>query len=47
MDDLFIVIGKLYTDLSNSQKYIEMLQQQLRDKNQEILELKKPKVKDE
>ena len=47
MDDLFIIIGKLYTDISNAQKIIDMLQQQIKDKNEEILELKKPRVKNE
>jgi hypothetical protein len=47
MDDLFIIIGKLYTDIVNAQKIIDMLQQQIKEKNEEILELKKPRVKDE
>lgn len=40
MDELFTVIGKLYIDLYNTQKYIENVQQQLKDKDNEILSLK-------
>jgi hypothetical protein len=47
MDELFTIIGKLYTDIYNAQKFIEVLQQQIQDKNKEILELKKPRKSDE
>jgi hypothetical protein len=47
MEDLFNMIGKLYVDVYNSQKIIEMLQKQLKEKDQELVELKMPKVKDE
>ena len=40
-DELFTIIGKLYTDIYNTQKFIELLQNQVRDKDKEILELKK------
>ena len=43
MDELFSMIGRLYADLHNSQKLIEILQEQIKNKDQEILELKKPK----
>lgn len=42
-DDLFSIIGKLYTDLYNTQKIIEILQSQIKEKDKEILELKKVK----
>lgn len=42
LDDIFIVIGKLYFDAYNSQKIIEVLQQQIKDKDQEIQRLQKP-----
>jgi hypothetical protein len=47
MDDLFITIGKLYVDISSMQKVLEMLQKQLKEKDSEILELKKSRIKDE
>ena len=47
MDDLFITIGKLYVDISSMQKVLEMLQKQLKEKDLEILELKKSRIKDE
>jgi hypothetical protein len=47
MEDLFNMIGKLYVDVYNTQKIIEMLQKQLKEKDQELAELKMPKVKDE
>lgn len=40
-EDLFTIIGKLYTDLYQTQKIIEMLQTQLKDKDKEIIELRK------
>lgn len=42
-DDLFSIIGKLYTDLYNTQKIIEILQSQIKEKDKEILEFKKVK----
>lgn len=36
MDELFTLIGRLYVDLVQSQKYIESLQKQIQSKDQEI-----------
>jgi hypothetical protein len=47
MDELFNMIGRLYVDVYNSQKVMDILQQQLKSKDQEILELKKPRETDE
>lgn len=47
MEDLFNIIGKLYVDIYNTQKVLEMLQKQLKDKDSEILELKKSRIRDE
>lgn len=46
-DELFNVIGRLYIDIYNTQKYIEMLQKQIQDKDQKIQELQKLSTKDE
>ena len=46
-NELFNMIGRLYVDVYNSQKVIDILQQQLKLKEQEILELKKPRQSDE
>jgi hypothetical protein len=46
-NELFTIIGRLYTDVYNSQRVIDILQQQLRAMEKEILELKKPKEIDE
>jgi cell division protein FtsL len=40
MDELFIVIGRLYVDMYNTQKYIESLQKQVKDKDNEVSLLK-------
>jgi hypothetical protein len=40
MDDLFIIIGKLYTDMHNMQKVLEHIQKQIQDKDSEIIKLK-------
>ena len=37
------MIGKLYADIYNSQKIINLLQEQIKDKDQEILRLQRPK----
>jgi hypothetical protein len=47
MEELFNIIGKLYVDIYNTQKVLEMLQKQLRDKDSELIELKKSRTKDE
>jgi hypothetical protein len=44
MDELFNIIGRLYADIYNTQRVLEMLQEQLKAKDQEILELKKTKL---
>lgn len=38
-EQLFTIIGKLYADIVNAQKIIELLQQKLQEKDKEILEL--------
>lgn len=48
MEELFNIIGKLYVDLYNMQKLLERLQQQLKDKDSEIIKLKQStRTKDE
>lgn len=48
MEELFNIIGKLYVDLYNMQKLLERLQQQLKDKDSEIIKLKQQtRTKDE
>lgn len=47
MDELFSIIGKLYVDMYNMQKVLEMLQKQLQEKDQEIQSLKKTRTRDE
>lgn len=39
MDEVFTIIGKMYMDIVQSQKAISELQQQLEDKNKEIVSL--------
>lgn len=46
MEELFNIIGKLYVDIYNSQKVLQMLQDQLKQKDQEIQQLKSVKVKE-
>lgn len=41
MDELFNIIGKLYTDIYNTQKVLEIMRQQLQDKDNELQKLKK------
>jgi flavodoxin len=40
MEELFNIIGKLYVDIYNTQKIIDILQSQLKEKDKEISELK-------
>ena len=48
MDDLFTIIGKLYVDMHSMQKVLEHIQQQLKDKDSEIIKLKQQiRTKDE
>jgi hypothetical protein len=46
MDELFMIIGKLYADVNQAQKILESFQQKIKEKDQEILELKKKLSKD-
>jgi hypothetical protein len=39
MDELFTIVGKLYVELINMQKYIELLQAQIKEKDKRINEL--------
>lgn len=47
MEELFNIIGKLYVDIYNMQKLLERLQQQLKDKDSELMKLKQTRTKDE
>jgi len=47
MEDLFNVIGKLYIDVYNSQKVIELLRAKLEDKEKELEEIRSIQAKDE
>jgi hypothetical protein len=38
---LFTIIGKLYADINNAQRIIEVLQNKVKEKDQEIINLKK------
>ena len=40
MDELYNIIGRLYIDIVNSQKYIEMLQNQIKEKDKTISDLR-------
>ena len=40
MDELFNIIGKLYVDINNAQKVLDIIRQQLQDKDNEIRKLK-------
>ncbi len=43
MDELLNIIGRLYVDLYHSQKLLDVLQEQLKNKDKEIADLKKTK----
>lgn len=47
MDEIFNIIGRLYVDSYNSQKVIELLQQQIKDKDKQIEELTRPRDRNE
>jgi predicted flavoprotein YhiN len=47
MEEIFNIIGRLYVDSYNSQKIIELLQQQVKDKDQEINTLRQSQSKDQ
>lgn len=40
MEDLYSIIGKLYTDIVHAQKYIESLQASLMEKDKTIADLR-------
>lgn len=40
MDELFSIIGKLYVDVYNAQKYMESVHNKLKEKEAEIMSLK-------
>lgn len=40
MEELFNIIGKLYVDIYNTQKLLEILQKQIQEKDKEIKELR-------
>lgn len=51
MEELLSIVGRLYVDMFHAQKYIESMQNQLKDKDTEIIALKSklsglPKDKD-
>lgn len=39
MDELYSIIGRLYTDIYNAQKYIDMLKNQIKDQDKIIEKL--------
>lgn len=40
MEELYSIIGKLYTDIYGAQKYIESLQNNIKEKDKVIAELR-------
>jgi hypothetical protein len=51
MEELYNIVGRLYVDILHAQKYVESIQNQLKDKDTEIILLKSklvglPKDKD-
>jgi hypothetical protein len=46
-EELFNIIGRLYVDVYNTQRYIEVLQKQIQDKDDIIKDLKQLSSKDE
>lgn len=46
-EELFNIIGRLYVDIYNTQKYLEILQKQIQDKDTIIKDLKKVSDQDE
>ena len=47
MEELYTMIGKLYVDLYNMQKFIERLQQQLAEKDNELKNLRTSRESDD
>lgn len=46
-EELFSIVGKLYVDIYNTQRYIEVLQKQIQEKDNIIKDLKSLSSKDE
>lgn len=40
MEELYTIIGKLYTDIYSAQKYIESLQNAIKEKDKTIADLR-------
>ena len=47
MEELFNIIGKLYVDIYNSQKVVQMLKDQIKQQEQELQQIKQIRTKDE
>ncbi len=47
MEELFNIIGRLYVDIYNSQKVLQMLQEQIKQKEEELSLIKNARTKDE
>lgn len=47
MEELFNIIGKLYVDIYNSQKVLQVLKDQLTEKQEEIQRLMQNRTRDE
>jgi len=43
-DYIFTIVGKLYIDMVNAQKIIDMLQSKLKEKDAEIVSLKQDRT---
>jgi FtsZ-binding cell division protein ZapB len=41
MEELYNIIGKLYADIYQAQKYIDLLQNQIKEKDKQLSELRK------
>jgi cell division protein FtsL len=41
MEELYSIIGKLYADIYQAQKYIDLLQNQIKEKDKQLSELRK------
>ena len=46
-NDLYSIIGRMYVDISNTQKVLEMLHSKIEEKDKLILELEKSRTKDD
>lgn len=47
MEELFNIIGKLYVDIYNSQKVLQMLKDQIKDQEHQLQLLKQTRTKDD